>query len=659
MSISMEFSSKNAANAYKTLFLPRAVEERMLIALRQGRISKWFSSYGQEAVSVGTALAMEEDEWICTMHRNLGVFTSRNVPLKKLFAQFQGKATGYTKGRDRSFHFGTREHKIFGMISHLGPQLGVADGLALARKLRNEKKCVLVYTGDGGASEGDFHEALNVAAVWQLPVLIVVENNQWGLSTPSKEQFVFDSFTVKGPAYGMEAHSVDGNDFEAVHALTAQLTQSIRENPRPILLECVTFRVRGHEEASGTKYYPEGLIDSWKAKDPIDQFRSRIVKQGWMTEADVATLEEGCHKEVLEALNAALEEPNPAFDLEVELTDVYATEPERTLPIQPTGTLQTLRMIDAIREALWQAMERHSSLVLMGQDIADYGGVFKATEGFVEGFGKDRVRNTPLCESAIVGAAVGLAVEGHKSMVEMQFSDFVTEAMTQICNQAAKLHYRWGQSVDMVIRMPTGAGVAAGPFHSQSTEAWFARVPGLKVVYPSNAYDAKGLLLQAFEDPNPVLFFEHKALYRSQESEVPKEVYAIPFGQAVCVQEGSDITIIAYGLSVHWVQKWQESQSEIRAELIDMRTLVPWDVETVKKSVQKTGRCLVLQEDTFRGSFGADISHVIQRECFEYLDAPVEVLSSADIPIPFSAELECGFLANYRLDEVIKSVVRY
>ena len=545
------------------------------------------------------------------------------------------------------------------MISHLGPQLGVADGLALARKLRNEKKCVLVYTGDGGASEGDFHEALNVAAVWQLPVLIVVENNQWGLSTPSKEQFVFDSFTVKGPAYGMEAHSVDGNDFEAVHALTAQLTQSIRENPRPILLECVTFRVRGHEEASGTKYYPEGLIDSWKAKDPIDQFRSRIVKQGWMTEADVATLEEGCHKEVLEALNAALEEPNPAFDLEVELTDVYATEPERTLPIQPTGTLQTLRMIDAIREALWQAMERHSSLVLMGQDIADYGGVFKATEGFVEGFGKDRVRNTPLCESAIVGAAVGLAVEGHKSMVEMQFSDFVTEAMTQICNQAAKLHYRWGQSVDMVIRMPTGAGVAAGPFHSQSTEAWFARVPGLKVVYPSNAYDAKGLLLQAFEDPNPVLFFEHKALYRSQESEVPKEAYAIPFGQAVCVQEGSDITIIAYGLSVHWVQKWQESQSEIRAELIDMRTLVPWDVETVKKSVQKTGRCLVLQEDTFRGSFGADISHVIQRECFEYLDAPVEVLSSADIPIPFSAELERGFLANYRLDEVIKSVVRY
>ena len=631
----------------------------MLIALRQGRISKWFSSYGQEAVSVGTALAMQEDEWICTMHRNLGVFTSRNVPLKKLFAQFQGKTTGFTKGRYRSFHFGSREHKIFGMISHLGPQLGVADGLALARKLRGEQKCVLVYTGDGGASEGDFHEALNVAAVWQLPVLIVVENNQWGLSTPSREQFVFDSFTVKGPAYGMEAHSVDGNDFEAVHALTAQLTQSIRENPRPILLECVTFRMRGHEEASGTKYYPEGLIDSWKAKDPIDQFRARILAEGWMTEAEVASLEEGCHKEVLEALNAALDEPNPVFDVAQERADVFAPAPPATLPAASDGPVQTLRVIDAIREALWQSMERHPSLVLMGQDIADYGGVFKATDGFVEGFGKDRVRNTPLCESAIVGAAVGLAVEGQKSMVEMQFSDFVTEAMTQICNQAAKLHYRWGQSVDMVIRMPTGAGVAAGPFHSQSTEAWFTRVPGLKVVYPSNAYDAKGLLLQAFEDPNPVMFFEHKALYRSQESEVPTEPYAIPFGQAVVAHEGSDLTIVTYGLGVHWAMAWQRESTTIHADVIDMRTLVPWDFETVKKSVEKTGRCLVLQEDTFRGSFGSDMSHVIKRECFAQLDAPVEVLSSVDIPIPFSAELERGFLANNRLEMVIKSLVEY
>ncbi|MDG1253294.1 MAG: dehydrogenase E1 component subunit alpha/beta [Schleiferiaceae bacterium] len=655
----MEFSAKNASAAYTSLFLPRAVEDRMLIALRQGRISKWFSSYGQEAVSVGTALAMEDDEWICTMHRNLGVFTTRDIPLRKLFAQFQGKMTGFTKGRDRSFHFGSAEHKIFGMISHLGPQLGVADGLALARKLRGEKKCVLVFSGDGGASEGDFHEALNVAAVWSLPVLIVIENNQWGLSTPSKEQFVFDSFTVKGPAYGMEAHSVDGNDFEAVYSLSKKLTESIRENPRPILLECVTFRMRGHEEASGTKYYPEGLIDSWKDKDPIDRFKSHILMNQWMNETDLKLLEDNCHKLVLDSLNEALEEPNPVFNAELELKDVYAEQVASGPTAEPTGPVHTRRMIDAIREGLEAAMDLNPNLILMGQDIADYGGVFKATEGFVERFGKDRVRNTPLCESAIVGAGVGLAVEGHAVMVEMQFSDFVTEAMTQICNQAAKLHYRWGQSLNMVIRMPTGAGVAAGPFHSQSTEAWFTRVPGLKVVYPSNAYDAKGLLIQAFQDPNPVLFFEHKALYRSQESQVPQEAYVLPFGKARVRTEGKDVTLVSYGLGMRWIEEWQKKHPSLSAEVIDMCTLVPMDFETVQNSVRKTGRCVIIQEDSFRGSFAADMSHQIQAKCFTNLDAPVEVVTSLDIPIPFSANLEQGFLANSRIEDAIFKVLNF
>ena len=654
----MEFNAQNAEALYTALFLPRAVEERMLIALRQGRISKWFSSYGQEAVSVGTALAMDSDEWICTMHRNLGVFTSRDIPLQKLFAQFQGKKSGFTKGRDRSFHFGSTEHKIFGMISHLGPQLGVADGLALARKLRGEQKCVLVYTGDGGASEGDFHEALNVAAVWKLPVLIVVENNQWGLSTPSKEQFVFDSFTVKGPAYGMEAHQVDGNDFEAVFSLTKKLTDSMRENPRPILLECVTFRMRGHEEASGTKYYPDGLIDSWKEKDPIDRFRGYIIGKGWMTEERVKTLEEFCHKTVLEELNAALDEPAPTYDALQELADVFAPT-GTTLSTDAKGPVKKMRLIDAIHDALGTALERHPNLVFMGQDIADYGGVFKATEGFSDSFGKERVRNTPLCESAIVGAGVGLSVEGYKAMVEMQFSDFVTEAMTQICNQAAKLHYRWGQNVDLVIRMPTGAGVAAGPFHSQSTEAWFTRVPGLKVVYPSNAFDAKGLLLQAFEDSNPVLFFEHKALYRSQESEVPVEAYSIPFGQATVRKAGEAMTVVTYGIGVHWVEDFLVENPHHSIELIDMRTLVPIDSQTVYQSVRKTGKCLIVQEDTFRGSFGSDLSQMIHAECFEYLDAPVKVLSSENIPIPFAKELEDGFLPKKELGDAINTLLFY
>jgi 2-oxoisovalerate dehydrogenase E1 component len=650
---------KPSLELYRSLFLPRAVEERMLIALRQGRISKWFSSYGQEAVSVGTTLAMHEDEWICTMHRNLGVFTARNLPLVKLFAQFQGRASGYTKGRDRSFHFGTREHRIFGMISHLGAQLGVADGLALARSIRGEGKCVLVFTGDGGASEGDFHEALNVAAVWKLPVLIVVENNQWGLSTPSREQFVFDSFAVKGPAYGMESHSIDGNDLDLVLKTSRELTQSIRENPRPILLECMTFRVRGHEEASGTKYYPEGLIESWQSKDPILRYRTSILKASVASEEEVKALEEELAAQVLESLNLALEEPKPHYDEQAELADVYApVDSEPSHEVAPESS-RKLRLIDAINEALGQALERHDNLVFMGQDIAEYGGVFKATDGLLERFGAARIRNTPLCESAIVGAVVGLSVEGFKSMVEMQFSDFVTEAMTQICNQAAKLHYRWGQSVDMVLRMPTGAGMAAGPFHSQSTEAWFARVPGLKVVYPSTPAQAKGLLLRAFEDPNPVLFFEHKNLYRSFEEEVPEEYYTLPLDRAVLVQPGEDLTVIAYGSAIHWVQDWMQANPGTSIELIDLVSLRPVDWNTLEKSVRKTNRCLVVQEDTFLGSIGSSIASEIQQRCFAVLDAPVSVLSSSDTPIPFAAELERGFLPQERLDSAFKSILNY
>lgn len=644
---------------YRSLFLPRAVEERMLIALRQGRISKWFSSYGQEAVSVGTALAMHEDEWICTMHRNLGVFTARNLPLVKLFAQFQGRATGYTKGRDRSFHFGTKEHKIFGMISHLGAQLGVADGLALARRLRGEGKCVLVYTGDGGASEGDFHEALNVAAVWNLPVLVVVENNQWGLSTPSREQFVFDSFKVKGPAYGIEAHSIDGNDLGLVLETTKQLADSIRSNPRPILLECVTFRMRGHEEASGTKYYPEGLIERWQEKDPVLQYRNALIASGAAGEAEIKSLEDELAAHVLESLNLALEEPKPEYRHEDELADVYAQVPVPATHQMPPTSDRKLRLIDAIKEGLDQALAHHENLIFMGQDIAEYGGVFKATDGFVARYGADRIRNTPLCESAIVGAGVGLAVEGMKAMVEMQFSDFVTEAMTQICNQAAKLHYRWGQQADLVIRMPTGAGVVAGPFHSQSTEAWFARVPGLKVVYPSNPAQAKGLLLRAFEDPNPVLFFEHKNLYRSLEGEVAPEYYSLPLDKSVVVHPGESLTVVAYGWAVHWVESWMQEHPELSVELIDLVSLRPIDWESLECSVRKTGRCLVVQEDTFLGSVGSSIAAELQQRCFTALDAPVSVVSSSDIPIPFAAELEQGFLPIDRLRIALEELLNY
>ncbi len=643
---------------YRHLLRPRMIEEKMLVALRQGRISKWFSSYGQEAVSVGTALAMQPDETILTMHRNLGVFTAREVPLFRLFSQFQGKLTGFTKGRDRSFHFGSKEHHIVGMISHLGPQLGVADGIALSHKLKKEKKATLVFTGDGGASEGDFHEALNVASVWGLPVLFVVENNQWGLSTPSREQFNFDSFLVKGPAYGMEAHSIDGNNILDVYRKAKELTESMRENPRPVLLECKTFRVRGHEEASGTKYYPEGLIDAWSERDPVDAFGAFLEKKKWLSAEERETWKQEEKEAIQQALEDALREPEPLWDEAAERADLFAPSPAAHAPA-PNSTSKEMRLIDAISDGMRESMRRHPELVLMGQDIGAYGGVFKVTDGFVDEFGAERVRNTPLCEAAILGAGLGLSVRGMKAMVEMQFSDFVTEGFTQIVNNLAKIHWRWGQQADVVVRMPTGAGVAAGPFHSQSTEAWFAHTPGLKVVYPAFPADAKGLLCAAFDDPNPVLFFEHKALYRSLSQSVPEGYYSLPLGEAAVLREGKQATVITYGMGVHWALEVANKRPEWDLEIIDLRTIQPLDWKTLEKSAQKTGRVLVLQEDVLFGGVASDIAAHINEHCFELLDAPVVRVASADTPIPFAASLEKGFLASSKFENSLEKLINF
>ena len=643
---------------YRHLLRPRMIEEKMLVALRQGRISKWFSSYGQEAVSVGTALAMQPDETILTMHRNLGVFTAREVPLFRLFSQFQGKLTGFTKGRDRSFHFGSKEHHIVGMISHLGPQLGVADGIALSHKLKKEKKATLVFTGDGGASEGDFHEALNVASVWGLPVLFVVENNQWGLSTPSREQFNFDSFLVKGPAYGMEAHSIDGNNILDVYRKAKELTESMRENPRPVLLECKTFRVRGHEEASGTKYYPEGLIDAWSERDPVDAFGAFLEKKKWLSAEERETWKQEEKEAIQQALEDALREPEPLWDEAAERADLFAPSPAAHAPA-PNSTSKEMRLIDAISDGMRESMRRHPELVLMGQDIGAYGGVFKVTDGFVDEFGAERVRNTPLCEAAILGAGLGLSVRGMKAMVEMQFSDFVTEGFTQIVNNLAKIHWRWGQQADVVVRMPTGAGVAAGPFHSQSTEAWFAHTPGLKVVYPAFPADAKGLLCAAFDDPNPVLFFEHKALYRSLSQSVPEGYYSLPLGEAAVLREGKQATVITYGMGVHWALEVANKRPEWDLEIIDLRTIQPLDWKTLEKSAQKTGRVLVLQEDVLFGGVASDIAAHINEHCFELLDAPVVRVASADTPIPFAASLEKGFLASSKFENSLEKLIDF
>ena len=642
---------------YRQLLVPRLIEEKMLIALRQGRISKWFSGYGQEAISVGATMAMDKDEFILPMHRNLGIFTTRGIELYRLFSQFQGKADGFTKGRDRSFHFGSIEHHLVGMISHLGPQMGIADGIALASRLSEEKKATLVITGDGGASQGDFHESVNVASVWDLPVIFLIENNSWGLSTPSSEQFNFESFVYKSIGYGIKAKSVNGNNILDVYNAVKEINEEIRNDPQPYILECKTFRMRGHEEASGTKYYPEGLIEKWEKKDPVDNYRVFLMENNILDPEYNEKLTSEIKTEISEAFEKAHKAPSIVFNREVELGDVYA--PHGSEPVEPQGTTKEMRLVDAVSDALRLGMEKHDHMVIMGQDIADYGGVFKVTEGLSERFGKHRVRNTPLCESAIVGTSIGLSIKGYKAVMEMQFADFVTEGFNQIINNAAKLHWRWGQNVDVVIRMPTGAGVAAGPFHSQSNEAWFTHTAGLKVLYPAFPEDAKGLLLAAIEDPNPVMFFEHKALYRSVRGEVAEGWYELPIGEARRVAEGDQLSIITYGMGVHWAMEYMEQFPNVSIDLIDLRSLVPLDQESIFESVRKTGRVIVLQEDVMFGGVASDIAALITENCFENLDAPVKRVASLDTPVPFAKELEEGFLAKSRLAETIDEILNY
>lgn len=642
---------------YKSILKPRMIEEKMLVLIRQGKVSKWFSGIGQEAISVGITAALDQDEYILPMHRNLGVFTSRNIPLYRLFSQWQGKANGFTKGRDRSFHFGSQQYKIIGMISHLGPQLGVADGIALANKLSKNGKITAVFTGEGATSEGDFHEALNVASVWDLPVLFVIENNGYGLSTPTNEQYRCENLADKGIGYGMESYIVDGNNVLEVYHLISDLKKSMETHPRPILLEFKTFRMRGHEEASGVKYVPKELLDLWEEKDPVENFKKYLMQLNILTESIDLEITSHFKKEIDESWAIVNSEPDIEASYSDELDDVYKGYDFEI--INANSNVSNIRFIDAISSSLKQSMQRHDNLVIMGQDIAEYGGAFKITDGFVPLFGKDRVRNTPICESIIVSAGMGLSINGYKSVVEMQFADFVSTGFNPIVNLLAKSHYRWLEKADVVIRMPCGAGTQAGPFHSQTNEAWFTKTPGLKVVYPAFPYDAKGLLNTAINDPNPVLFFEHKKLYRSIYQDVPDEYYTLPFGKASLVKEGEAVTIISFGAAVHWALETLEKHTDFSVDLIDLRTLQPLDTATIFDSVKKTGKAIIYQEDSLFGSISSDISALIMENCFEYLDAPVVRVASLESPIPFTKALEDQYLPLGRFEKALLDLIAY
>ena len=659
----MKFDTKNIdkkvlLNLFKNMLKSRMIEEKMIVLLRQGKVSKWFSGIGQEAISTGVTLALENDEYILPMHRNLSVFTSRDIPLDRLFAQWQGKLEGFTKGRDRSFHFGSNEHHIVGMISHLGPQMGVACGIALSNKLKGKKKLCAVFTGDGGTSQGDFHESLNIASTWNLPVIFCIENNGYGLSTPVNEQYAIDNLADRGAGYNIDSYVVDGNNVVDVYSCIKDVSKKIRSTNKPALIEFKTFRMKGHEEASGQAYIDPEIIEEWANRDPIKHFEEFLLKSKYLNRKSIKSIKNDLENEIDSNWGKARSYDEIQFDEKVELKDVYK-DFTRAMTHLDNTTNSEVRFVDAIKKGIDESMSKYDNLVIMGQDIAEYGGVFKVTEGLIDKYGKERVLNTPLCESAILSAAYGLSVGGYKSIVEMQFADFISSGFTAIVNLIAKSNYRWSQNSDIVVRMPCGGGVGAGPFHSQSNEVWFTKVPGLKVVYPSHPYEAKGLLNASIEDPNPVMYFEHKYIYRTKSEKIPETYYTQELGKAKIRSIGSDVTIITYGLGVHWALDSIKSFKKDSIEIIDLNTLIPWDKELVFNSVKKTGKVLLLSEDTLINGFIGEISATISEEIFEYLDAPIVRVGSLDTPVPFSNNLERGFLSSSKLKEKLDKLVNY
>ena len=636
------------------MLLIRAFEETVEQLYAAGKMHGTMHLYiGQEAVAVGAIAALRPDDYITSTHRGHGHAIAKGQDLRAMLAELLGKETGVCRGRGGSMHLADLERGNLGANGIVAGGIPVAVGAGLSIRMQGQDRVVLCFFGDGAANHGNFHEGLNMAAIWRLPVVFLCENNQYAMSMAVRRAMAVPRVADRAVAYGIPGETVDGMDVVAVYRAVRAAVERARRGEGPTLIEAITYRYRGHSKSDRQVYRTKDEVQAWMARDPIARLREALIARGWLSEAEAAALEERAREAVAEALRAAEGDPEPEV---AQLTEgVYAEDPlfpprwirqafGSEVPVEPPAGTRELSYAEALREAMAQAMAADERVFLMGEDIGVYGGAFGVTQGLIERFGPERVRDTPISENTIVGAGVGAALTGMRPIVEMQFMDFVTLAMEQTVLQAAKVRYMFGGKarVPLVLRLPGGSGTGAAAQHSESLEAWFVHVPGLKVVAPATPYDAKGLLLAALADDNPVIFVEHKLLYRTRGL-VPEEPYLVPLGKAAVRRPGRHLTIVAYSIAVLRALEAAErlAAEGIEAEVIDLRTLKPYDAETVIASVKKTGKLLIVHEAPLLGGFGGELAAAVaQSEAFAYLEAPIVRLGGADVPIPYHPRLE-------------------
>lgn len=606
-------------------------------------VGRVYTGRGQEAISVGASYALDDDDVIAPLYRDLGALLVRGVTTRELFCQYMGRANSSNRGKDSGIHIGDRDRGIVSMISNLAASVPVAAGLGLMFALKDEPRVAMTFFGDGATAHGSFHEGINFAAAHRLPVVFILENNQWALSTPANRHNALDVLADRAAGYGIPGERVDGNDVLAVYDAACSAVQRARRGDGPTLIEAVTMRMEGHSTTDPAQYVPDEMYAAWEEEDPIARFRQFLVDQEVLDEERDANIEQKLRDEIEEAVEYA--EASDVLPAEAAAEGVFAVNEtvSKSVPADALHNAAELSYRGAIRDALRVALASDERVFLLGEDI-EYGGVYGVTKDILDDFGPHRIVDTPIAETAIVGAATGAALFGMRPVAEIQFADFIAPAMDELVNMTAKYHYRTEWPVPLVIRTPAGAIIeshgSTGPFHSQSPEAWFVHTPGIKVVVPATAYDAKGLLLAAIEDPNPVLFLEQKALYNLREP-VPDGYYTLPLGEAAVRREGRDLSIITYGAMV------QESLDAadvlagegVDAEVVDLRTLVPLDREAVLATSRKTGKILVVHEANLSAGVGGEIAALIAQHAFEWLDGPVTRVAAPDTPTPSAKSL--------------------